>query len=418
MLTYLSNGVGEAVQVPTERDRRIAAVDLIKGAHVIPELSEDTARLFGYLFCGVWWVATTFILTLSWHWLAFITLIPLGVSLTWFVASSTASVPVIAQTVHKYWTIPRNEPLTSDCHTKEWTEPAAYIKAGNWVYLRNEYKPGRSGDPPPYRLLVATFPLSGSEQAVAFSDGTGLIWNQRSKVLVADCPQIATLRERAANDAMRNAAVMLGKIFELLDRNDSGQSIESMTAHLGDNCELDIFRALVVASSWSLIKLSGKGRLRRNARSYGKLIAQLTEAGQYWHQAPSGFKPGHDTGRKNVPKGPGRQQSIRIENPSGSTIIVAGGNISKPYTSTAQNVQISDSQLLLCLREILDLQEIPWSDSELVDVRRVIQEALTERNPRKPELKRKLVKLQSVCGEVLVGMLSSGAYQLLLHFLT
>lgn len=108
--------------------------------------------------------------------------------------------------------------------------------------------------------------------------------------------------------------------------------------------------------------------------------------------------------------------TIRIGTFSGGIFNVAGNDVTGPHVSSSNNAPPSDVQLLECLKEVLDLREIPWSDSDLAAIRRVMEAAVEQRNPRLSGLQQALTRLSSICRDVAVGVVSNGAFQLLLRY--
>jgi hypothetical protein len=171
-------------EVSMEPDRRIQAVDLVNGARVIPEISEGAARLLAWVFCSAWWTVTL-AMAFSRDWPSLIAFVPLGALLTWL-AAKPASGRVIAETIHEYWIVARDKPTITVYGTKgNRVISADRVDAGKWVITKKEYDDLRRNAPRaypdgepwvPYRLLVATFPVSGAKRAVILSDGLHTEW--------------------------------------------------------------------------------------------------------------------------------------------------------------------------------------------------------------------------------------------------
>jgi hypothetical protein len=165
-----------------EPDRRIQAVDLVNGARVIPEISEGAARLLAWMFCGALWTATL-AMAFSRDWPSLIVFGLLGALLTWL-ATKPASGRVIAETIHEHWIVARDRPSITVYGTKgNRVISADRVDAGKWVITKKEYDDLRRNAPRahpeplvPYRLLVATFPVSGGKRAVILSDGLHTEW--------------------------------------------------------------------------------------------------------------------------------------------------------------------------------------------------------------------------------------------------
>jgi hypothetical protein len=232
-----------------------------------------------------------------------------------------------------------------------------------------------------------------------------------SNVIINDA--IGASGKGARSDCARAVGGIFCKIIALLDEEREAVSVRGLEELLGEEHHHQILQAVTAARFWNLIRVTGKGGPWLKDRLYSESVVQLTEAGRYWHQALA-----RDAGRKSVPKDRNKSQSIRINKLVASGgVKFAGRDISDTHITTAE-LQPSNDQLLAWLKLMRDSQDISWSGLELAEVRRIIERALAEQNPQIPGLKRALKKLQSVCGDVLVGILGNGAYQLLQNFIT
>jgi hypothetical protein len=303
---------------------------------------------------------------------------------------------------------------------------ASGIRAGMWVCTEKEFNRvgsdyrrvyGRSAIAlVPYQLVLATYPLDRQQQVVAFSDGTSVTWYQTKGVIITDCPEIETFRTPVDSDNIRGVAVALNEIIRVLDEHETAETLLNIFAAQGGRDPEIVVQALLTAFYWNLITVIEVPESPNDASSNtgSNSLVCLQPAGEDWYLTSSEFQPLQNKGRRSVGVDQGKQPSINIGTFAG--ILNFGKNISGQHTATVQHQQVADSEILSCLREVLAVRQIPWSDSDLADVRRVIEEALAQKNPRTPGLKPAIVKLRGLCGDVLVGMLSNGAYQLLLSF--
>lgn len=132
---------------------------------------------------------------------------------------------------------------------------ASRVSAGTWVYLEKEYKQlsrryraekGRSAGPPlvPDRLVVATHPLDGQQQVVAFSDGTSDTWYRTSNVMVTQMDEPRWLGEVEEEEG---AVVAFERIIEILYEEGLEGDVKSIFDRLDRCCEEDLERALDAA---------------------------------------------------------------------------------------------------------------------------------------------------------------------------
>lgn len=300
------------------------------------------------------------------------------------------------------------------------------IKAGKWVCLEKEYNEvrrrsraihGRNSESPPtrYRLVIATFPLDGNHQVVSFSDGESVTWHSASTVIFTDCPRLRRGNGDIHDQELSQTAVALTDLVKLLYDSSNPLPQQSIFDHFGSGSKTIASRAIEIASWWKLISVS-----KATNRSTPENVildyrsVSLTAAGKDWHLAflaPSILRAG---GKMQNPRHP--KYSIHIGNVSGS-VIYAGNDISGSPTANVYNAPLSGDQVLSSLKILLGLQEIPWINPDLAEVRHVIEEAIRQQNPQMSGLRRAFNKLAEVCGQVAIGVLSNGTYQILLqHF--
>jgi len=109
--------------------------------------------------------------------------------------------------------------------------------------------------------------------------------------------------------------------------------------------------------------------------------------------------------------------SIKFTGPvTAGNFTVAGHDISDQHNYSTQPTVSSDQELIASFAELLNIREIPWHTSDLAGVRLVLEDAVEQKNPRVTGVDRAISKLKSVCGDVLVGMLSIGSYSLLMEY--
>jgi hypothetical protein len=413
--------------MPRRTQSRIESVDLVRGAAVVPEVSEDEARTrLGFRWLLIM-VTLNLVVAWVWGWPWLIALV-FDIGFAGFIADR-ANGKRLVQRIHERRASRKRLPIANKApHGRDTT--AAGIRAGTWVCTKEDYQRGRSqykakygrdADDPdvPYQLVLATFPLDGNNQVVAFSDGRSTVWHRARSVIVEDCPAIGEKQICLDDDTIRRTATSLEEVIRLLHEGGP-KSAWSIASDLGDEREPEVALALEVAGWWKLIRATDTAQASgsRTASGEGRRkdrLVHLTEAGQDWHLAPD-FQARRDKGRRSVQNPRNESVQIKIGTFSGGIVNIAGNDISGANTSAVYHGRPSDDQVLKCLKEILDLREIPWSDSELANVRRVMEAALKQRNPRMSGLKQAVAKLGSVCGDVAVGVLGNGAYQLLMRY--
>jgi hypothetical protein len=403
---------------------RIDAAELITMTPRVPQISKVatmTALLAIFL-------AALAILAISYIWISVILVIP-AVWLS-FIAARHVDPLSIGSFIYTHWTtrdsrIPSIQSAPAGRRTT-----AKSITAGTWVCLIKDYEQacrnfrsvnGRSASPPPaeYRLVVATFPVDGHNQLVAFSDGTSVTWNSASAVTFLD-QEGGPLYAYDGNDAdeMDAAKALIGLVGFLYSKLKPA-TIRETIDFFGDELESDTRRALLVAQWWRLVTFTYNGsnfRRSRNDHDPNNWLIQLSWAGRNWHLAhcidPSTLYKEHRSMHHDSSDRP----SINIGTFTG-ILNYAGKNVSGSHTAKISQKQPSDDEVLSWLREVLGLREIPWSDSELTDVRYTIEEAIEQQNPRASGLKQAVITLGNICQQVAIGVAGNSAYALLTqHF--
>jgi hypothetical protein len=303
------------------------------------------------------------------------------------------------------------------------------IKAGNWVYLRADYDEDRRKNraayghsaPPPsvdYKLVMATFPLDGHNQLVAFSDGESITWNPASAVLFLDQGEVSPLYPYDNDDdsawkAARTLIALVGFLYNELRPVTIQKAIE----WFGD--ESDARRALFVAQWWNLVTCTycpKPSATREDNRDPDFWLIQLSWAGRNWYLASCTDPSTLYKERRNMSHDSSDRPSINIGTFTG-ILTYAGKNVSGSHTANISQTRPSDNEVLSWLETVLELNEIPWSDHELTDIRHLIEEALEQKDPQMSGLKQAIVKLGSFCQQIAIGVAGNGAYQLLIeHF--
>ncbi len=300
------------------------------------------------------------------------------------------------------------------------------VKAGKWVCLEKEYNEvrrrsraiyGRNSESPPtrYRLAIATFPLDGNHQLVSFSDGESVTWHSASTVIFIDCPILRREYKGISDQELSRTAAALTDLVKLLYDSSNPLPQQSIFDHFDSGSKTIANRAIEIASWWDLISVSkATNRGTSGNATLDHRSVNLTTAGKDWHLAslaPSILRAG---GKMQNPRHP--KYSIHIGTVSGG-VIYAGNDISGSPTANVYNAPLSGDQVLSSLKVLLGLQEIPWINPDLAEVRHVIEEAIRRQNPQMSGLRRAFNKLAEVCGQIAIGVLSNGTYQILLqHF--
>jgi hypothetical protein len=418
--------------VPRKPYDRLDPLLLVRGAHVTRDISDEVVRIGTGVACAI----LLLIATLPW--------LP-SIALTVIVAvldilgaiyiARCINAAALGNFVHEQWIAPRK--LIPDVRygPRGRITAANSIRAGTWVcnekeyaHIRKEHNSanGRSAPAPPvpYKLVLATYELNARQQVVAFSDGTSVTWYTTANVIIEDSPEIETLRDYCEDEIIRQLAYKTEQLIELLDENESSASLLSMAARLeagGDERQMiALAQAIMVALQWNLVTAT-PARQQTSLTSGGRedaddALIKLRQAGQDWNLASPKFQPLQVKARRNVCADLENSPSIKIHTFAG--ILNVGKKISGSHSSWVHQTQISDAAILSCLEEILNSQQILWAEPDLSEVRRIIQEALVQQNPRAPGLRQAVIKLGGLCGDLLKGVLSNGAYAVLMHFLS
>jgi hypothetical protein len=421
------DGVATAVQesgkVPRKPYDRLDALVLVKGSHVTRDISDEAVRLGMGAACYI----LLFVATFPWLLPALNIVAIVGV-LEILPAAYIAmhiNAAALGDFVHEHWVVPRKLIPEVRYGPRGRTTSANAIRAGTWVCKEKEYAQvrrdyhsahGRSAPSPlvPYNLVLATYELNRAQQVVAFSDGTSVTWHKMASIIIEDSLEIQALRNSCDDEITEHLASQTEQLIGLLDESGSPTSLLTMAARLEVDNDDDlqmIAQALVVAINWNLITATPT---RRQAENTDDALIELKQAGQDWNLASSKFQPLRGKERRSVSTDPEKPHSINIGTFAG--ILNVGKKISGRHSSSVYQAQISDMQVLSCLQEVLGLEQILWNEPELSEIRRIIEEALARQNPRMPGLKQAVIKLRDLCGDLLKGVLSNGAYALLMHF--
>ncbi len=254
-----------------------------------------------------------------------------------------------------------------------------------------------------YRLAVSTYKSSGNTYEVAFSDGSSATWHRECSVIKK---QKRNSWWRSNKEEETRAAAALYELIEVIHDQSGGIDLAILKEKLASNhFEGDVRRAMDISKWWRLIK-EARGR-----------VVVLTDSGQHWRLASDASEAERIAERKRMSNGTGGAPKINIGNMSGvfnyaerDFIVNDGQNV--------QNNDVSDDRIISCIEEVLNSPNIPWSAPDLVTVRRVMEYAVTEKDPNVSGLSQAVSKLKEICGDVGIGMLGNGAYQLLMqHFL-
>ena len=401
------------------------AADLVGKTPTVPEISERAV----WMICCVISMTAVAILADVTTWFLLILAIP-AVWAAKFSAQRIDS-PRIGNFIFARWTIRRAEKFSAWEASAGNTKTVRGIMAGDWVCHRSDYDQakqnyrainGRSSSPPParYRFVVATFPLDGSSQAVAFADGTAITWHSSSSVHFIDDPQLGGMRIYGSDHETLEVAKALNDIAGFLYRIPQPVTVKRTVELLGTGDDTVVFRALMVAEWWKLVSWTCLASNPKDTQAYydpSHLVIQLTEAGKRWYLASSGNQFVLQKGSARSMQGnSSNQPSINIGNFSG-ILNYAGKNISGSHTANNSGVQPADDEVLSWLRTVLGLAEIPWSNPDLTVIRYTIEQALTQRNPRMSGLKQAIVKLGNICQQIAIGVAGNATYAMLLqHF--
>jgi hypothetical protein len=269
---------------------------------------------------------------------------------------------------------------------------------------------------PPWRRLLATAPKHttrnwSSEQRAAFTDGAVEVWDRDEPVFLWRIPGAST--EHAAAQC-ENCTICIA-LTEVVDKvSRTGQSLAAMGPP-GQSMH-DRLNAIRVARRWGLIEIEGKlGWLATAAIAFkpsdaaskaiqaGLQIA-LTEAGEVWRSVPI-LLADAERNRKMI----GDQYNVYGE----YVQMVTGKG-----ASGVQNVggsSLTEGQVVDLLRKILI--EFPWEGPNSNEDRRVLLDAVEQKNPRRPGAKRVIAKLlESVTSGVVEGVVAAAVTLLAVYY--
>jgi hypothetical protein len=404
-------------------DNRIDAVDLVERTPRAPEISESIVCI---IFCAILLAAIT-ILAYIYAWILLILAIPA----VWLARVTARQVdPLrIGYFLYVRWTIPHAEKgFRGQYAPAGSTTTPKGIVAGNWVCLRRDYEQvcrnfralnGRSSPVPPahYRLVVATYPLDGRNQVVTFSDGAFVTWNSASAVLLMDYAEFNTLSGYSNDQDILNVAKALADIIRFLYEESRPVILQDVFDLLGAENEYNSRQALIAADWWRLVSCLAVDQSYGTEIYYDpdRLLVRLTKAGQQWYLASVNMSSAQRKARRGMHNYSSDQPSIHIGNFSG-ILNYAGKNVSGSHTAKVSHAISSDEEILSCLRTLLDLAAVPWSDPDLTDVRQTIETAIEQRDPHLSGLKQAIRKFGNICGQIALGVAGNGAYQLLLQY--
>ena len=404
-------------------DSRIDAADLVERTPKAPEISTSAIRATTYAtFIGAVTIAAY-----VFNWLFLLLIIPA----IWFatVIARRIDPQHIGYFLYVRWTIPHAEKgFRAQYAPAGPTTTSKGITAGDWVCLRRDYEQvcknfralnGRSSPLPSahYRLVVATFPLDGHNQVVTFSDGTSITWNSSSAVYLMDYAEFNTLSGYSNDQDVLNVAKALTGIIRFLYESSRPVTLRSVFELFEVQNEYNTTQALIVADWWRLVSCVSTDESDEFEIDYDpdRLLIRLTRAGQQWHLASGEFSSLQRKARRGVAQDRGDPPSIQITNFSG-ILNYAGRNVSGSHTAKISHVQPSDDEVISWLRALLSLAEVPWSDPELTGIRQTIEVAVEQQNPRMSGLKQAILKFGDICQQIAIGVVSNGAYQLLLQY--
>jgi hypothetical protein len=292
-----------------------------------------------------------------------------------------------------------------------------------YQYLKADHQAvhGRLTWPPvPYRLVIAACrdEDNKNDRVVARSGESYEKWDSRNKVYEFHTVISDPYRTEHQDDidAISNA---LESLVELLFEHSDAMSVSDITKKLCIRDERYVSLALQAADIWKMIDVTRSGvRVKIDLKDPSSKLVELTDVGQAWHMASSSYQDTLTRKRRTVSERRRKTVSIKFTGPitAGTFNNVASGDISDQINYSEQHAAISDRQLLDCFTELLDSRRIPWHNPELADVRLVLEDAVAQENPRVSGMNRAIAKLKDSCGDVLKGMISIGAYALLMGY--
>lgn len=311
---------------------------------------------------------------------------------------------VLAARLQSVFDALRQVPTTTELDIDNSWVPADRIEAGMWVCRKSDFEDatrkhrrqhGRSAREPEatYKLLLAFTTYSGSQMKVAFSGGSTEFWNPQAYVSVLDGP-VAYDRQASAGSARALNMALLLLANQPNQSLECGQLVSKLPSHYASPEEVCL--ALRAAEKWSLVEVQGDQQ-----QTY-----RLTATGQEWVEAtPEGYQ-------KNVQRRVLRSGGSVTNNFFGPSNYVQGSNYGT--MSANQIAATSPDQLLDAMRQVLDLQSIPWSRPELAEVRGSMVRAVAKGDPARA--KTAVRKLRSIVEQLALGVSGNAAYQLLTAF--
>lgn len=302
------------------------------------------------------------------------------------------------------------------------------LQAPAWVCLKDEideekrraYRAahGRNAGEPPadFRFVVATYPKSGNQQVVAFSDGDTAEWYSTAHFIpCGDGKAVVPTREYMSGGEVDATVPVLLAIVEDLSSGPAGIALELLLKRHGGGQEDRFWIAIRALWFWGLGQLAGSAGLRDiyrpDLRSIN-LVMQLTGAGKVWHRATDEGHAKTIEDRKRMSSSH-RPPKVEIGHVSGGNLNIGsqihGGQISNTYVAGQSQDEIFDA-----LRKILERSDIPWEAQELEGVRTTLEGAVSQRDATSPRLRRAVGRLLlNVSGSVVVGIIGSAAYEAL-----
>lgn len=397
---------------------RLATAVLINGAYVTPNISINALRVaVGCIFFFALTALTSIWLYSYLYILDVVLVLP-----AWYLARSVDG-ERLARFVHEQWIAPRRL-VAMECISEQGSSTsAAGVRAGTWICEKEKYDRicrqhrnayGRSAPSPlvPYQLVLATYPQAG-QRVIAFTDGTSVTWHPSKRVIEAN--EESGLQELADSDAIEDVIGTFEEVINILDDRDEAASLSEILERERHRDTDIVSEALLVAFRWDMIAVAERSS---SARLYSDdnpdYAVRLTRIGEDWCFASNEHQATTGKARRNAGMDQEKSPSINIGNFAG--ILNVGRRIAGQHVAAVQQTNISDTEILSYLREILSSPQITWTDSELTAIRPVVEEALAQGNPRLQGLKRAVNKLCSICGDVLIGVLGNGAYQMLLTY--
>ncbi|WP_141954708.1 hypothetical protein [Actinoallomurus bryophytorum] len=372
----------------------------------VPEISEDAIRIASGIACYVVCGLLIFCTVSSIVWRIIFVVLAAGPSIGIVYAMSGGAT---AEAAHGFLLIILRRRLTVNKAPRGKTVPASSVVAHTLACEETEHakhcrEQGSPGNDPTldvrYHLVIATYKINGNRQAIAFADGSSISSHPEKKIITS---QVDERWLRSNGEDEPRAAAALYELIDVLYDQGPEATIEATRERLGSHhLDRDIDRALEAAMWWQL------------AEEQAPHLVSLTDSGRDWHLASAEAEAQRIAERKRMSRPSRKGSRSQTFNINGGIFSYAEGDISGNQQKV-EYVQLSDEQVLSYIKDVLRSSEIPWSDPELVEARRVMSNAVAERDPHKPGLTQAISKLASICGDIVVGVLGNGAYQLLIQ---